>query len=214
MWGSERREVETVARPSTQAERRRDILDAAQRLIEQHDLAALRITDVASELGMTPNAIRYYYKDIEDLLAELCERSNERFYTRRRSVADAIDDAGERLAVTISAGLPSGAEDAEWRVIWRAVLAAGFEFDRKPEVSEIYHRQVGLYQSIFEYGASTGAFALAGPARGLAQSIMAMEDYLGYRIVARDPALDRPLALRLIRDYAQLAAGVTLPESP
>lgn len=202
-----------MARPSTQAERRQDILDAAQRLIERHDLAALRIADVASELGMTPNAIRYYYKEIEDLLAELCERSNERFYTRRRDVAEQLDDAGERLAVTIAAGLPTGAEDAEWRVIWRAVLAAGFEFDRRPEVSEIYHRQVGLYQSIFEYGVERGDFTLSGPPRSLAQSIMALEDYLGYRIVARDPALDRSIALGLVRDYAQLVTGVTLPDA-
>ncbi len=202
-----------MARPSTQTERRQDILDAAQRLIEHHDLAALRITDVASELGMTPNAIRYYYKEIEDLLAELCERSNERFYTRRRDVAEALDDAGERLAVTIAAGLPTGAEDAEWRVIWRAVLAAGFEFDRRPQVSEIYHRQVGLYQSIFEYGVEQGDFTLTGPPRGLAQTIMALEDYLGYRIVARDPALDRSIALGLVRDYAQLVTGVTLPDA-
>lgn len=200
-----------MARPSTQRQRRQDILDAATKLIERHDLSALRIGDVAAELGMTSNAIRYYYKDIEDLLAELCARSDERFYNRRLAVARSLDDAAERLAVTIAAGLPSGPEDAEWRVIWRAVLAAGFEFDRRPEVSQIYHRQVGLYESLFEYGAAAGQFVLAGPAHELAQSIMSMEDYLGYRIVARDPALDRPTALRLVRSYAQLVTGAELP---
>ena len=200
-----------MGRPVTQRQRRQDILDAARSLLERHDDAAVRIGDVAAELGMTSNAIRYYYKGIEDLLAELCARSNERFYTRRLQVAQSLDDAAERLAVTIAAGLPSGAEDAEWRVIWRAVLAAGFEFDRRPEVSQMYHRQVGLYESIFEYGASTGRFTLAGPAEELAQSIMSMEDYLGYRIVARDPAFDRPTALNLIRRYAQLVTGVQLP---
>lgn len=200
-----------MARPSTQRQRRQDILDAATKLIERHDLAALRIGDVAAELGLTANAIRYYYRDIEDLLVELCGRSNERFYDRRLEVARSIEDAPERLAVTIAAGLPSGPEDAEWRVIWRAVLAAGFEFDRRPEVSQIYHRQVGLYESIFEYGATTGQFTLAGPAHDLAQSIMSMEDYLGYRIVARDPALDRPTALHLVRSYAHVVTGADLP---
>lgn len=200
-----------MARPNTQQERRRDILNAAKNLIERHDLAALSIGDVADELGMTPNAIRYYYKDIEDLLTELCARSDQRFYTERLDVAESLEDAAERLAVTIAAGLPSSAEDAEWRVIWRAVLAAGFEFDKRPTVREIYHRQVGLYESIFEYGAATGRFTLAGPARELAQSIMAMEDYLGYRIVARDREIDRPTALRLVRGYAELATGVSLP---
>lgn len=203
-----------MARPNTQDQRREDILNAARKVIERHDLAALRIADVAAELRLTSNAIRYYYKDIDQLLEELCERSNERFYTERLSVAESIDDAAERLAVTIAAGLPRDAEDAEWRVIWRAVLAAGFEFNHRPEVSEIYHRQVGLYEWIFEQGAATGAFTLAGPAHGLAQTIMALEDYLGYRVVARDPALDRPTALQLVRGYAELVTAVELPPTP
>lgn len=200
-----------MARPSTQHQRRRDILNAAKNLIERHDVAALRMVDVADELGMTPNAIRYYYKDVDDLLAELIARSDARFYTERRRVADTLTDPAERLAVTIAAGLPEGAEDAEWRVIWRAVLAAGFEFDKRPEVREIYHRQVGLYESIFDYGAEAGAFVLAGPAHELAQTIMAMEDYLGYRIVARDHEFDRASALHLVRSYAQLVTHATLP---
>ncbi len=202
-----------MARPITQRQRRSDILKAASDLVGRQDTAAFRLADVAAELGMTPNAIRYYYKDVEDLLADLQNRSNERFYTRRLETALQIEDAAERLAVTIAAGLPSGAEDAEWRVIWRGVLAAGFEFDRRPEVSEVYHRQVGLYESIFEYGASTGAFKLAGPAKELAQSIMSLEDYLGYRVVARDPRLDRPTALNLVRHYAELVTGVKLPHT-
>ena len=203
-----------MARPSTQRQRRADILDAARNLLERHDLAALRLADVANELGMTSNAIRYYYKDVDDLLAELYARSNERFYTERLKVSESLDDAGERLARTIAAGLPLDAEDAEWRVIWRAVLAAGFEFDKRPEVREIYHRQVGLYESIFTMGAATGRFTLAGPAHDLAQTIMAMEDYLGYRIVARDHAFDRPTALHLIRSYAELVTQSTLPPAP
>lgn len=202
-----------MARPSTQKQRRRDILDAATSLVQRHDLGALRIGDVAAELGMTANAIRYYYKDVDDLLAELCARSNERFYHRRKQVAESFDDAGERLAVTIAAGLPSSSEDAEWRVIWRAVLAAGFEFDRRLEVSQIYHRQVDLYESIFEYGARIGRFTLVGHAHDLAMTIMSLEDYLGYRIVARDPDLDRPTALHLIRSYAETVTGAHLPQT-
>jgi hypothetical protein len=44
-------------------------------------------------------------------------------------------------------------------------------------------------------------------------TLMALEDYLGYRIVARDPALDRQTALRLMREYAELATGALLPST-
>ncbi|KAB0246063.1 helix-turn-helix transcriptional regulator, partial [Escherichia coli] len=51
-----------VARPNRQAQRREEILEAAITLIERHDLATLRIADVAAELGLTPNAVRYYFR--------------------------------------------------------------------------------------------------------------------------------------------------------
>jgi len=202
-----------MARPITRKERKRDILRAAGDLIARHDVASLRMADVAAELGITPNAVRYYFKDIDDLLRELCEWSDDRFYTARRERAATIDDPAEQLAVTISAGLPIGAEDREWRVIWRAVLAAGFEFDRRPEVQHIYHRQVGLYEEILSGGVAAGRFSLQAPPRDIAMSIMSLEDYLGYRIVARDPDLDRATALRLVRGYAELATGTRLPQA-
>ena len=40
---------------------------------------------------------------------------------------------------------------------------------------------------------------------------MSLEDYLGYRIVARDPMLSRADGLRLMRGYAELATNSTLP---
>lgn len=60
-----------MARPNRQAERRGDIMDAAIGLIERHDLATLKLADVAAELGLTTNAVRYYFKDMAELLSEL-----------------------------------------------------------------------------------------------------------------------------------------------
>ncbi|BBY48752.1 TetR family transcriptional regulator [Mycolicibacterium arabiense] len=200
-----------MARPNRQAERREEILAAAVGLIERHDLATLRIADIAAELGLTANAVRYYYRDMDHLLSELALRSDVRFYDDRLAIARSADDVRQRLALTIAAGLPSGPEDAEWRAIWRAVLAAGFELDERRDVQGIYHRQVGLYAQILTEGVDAGCFRLPTPARDVAMTLMSMEDYLGYRIVARDPEMDRATALRLMRDYAQLATGARLP---
>ncbi|OBF30458.1 TetR/AcrR family transcriptional regulator [Mycobacterium sp. ACS4331] len=200
-----------MARPVRRAQRRTEILDAAITLIETHDLAELRLSDVADELGLTPNAVRYYFKDMDQLLSELAQRSDTRFYDDRLEVVERTDDPRTQLALTIATGLPTGPEDAEWRAIWRAVLAAGFELDNRPDVQHIYHRQVDLYTQILAGGADAGAFTLAAPARDVAMTLMSMEDYFGYRIVARDPALDRTTALRLMRSYAELATGAELP---
>jgi AcrR family transcriptional regulator len=194
-------------------ERRGEILDAAIALIERHDLASLKIADVAAELGLTANAVRYYFKDMDQLLSELALRSDIRFYDERLAVVERTDDAPTQLALTIAAGLPTGPEDAEWRSIWRAVLAAGFELDQRRDVQGIYHRQVDLYARVLTDGERAGAFRLGSPARDIAMTLMSLEDYLGYRIVARDPALNRQTALRLMREYAELATGVRLPST-
>ena len=201
-----------VARPNRQARRRKEILDATIGLIERHDLATLRLSDVAAELGTTANAVRYYFKDMHQLLSELALRSDVRFYDDRLAAATRTPDVREQLARTIAAGLPTGPEDAEWRAIWRAVLAAGFELDQRRDVQGIYHRQVKLYTRILNAGNTDGTFALRTPARDVAMTLMSVEDYLGYRIVARDPEMSRKTALRLMRQYAELATGATLPK--
>lgn len=201
-----------MARPNKQVERRRDIMDAAIALIERHDLATLKLSDVAEELGLTTNAVRYYFKDMTQLLSELALRSDVRFYDERLELQNASGDVCEALAMTMAAGLPTGPEDAEWRAIWRAVLSAGFELDQRGDVQGIYHRQVDLYAALLTGGAEHGVFRLRHPARDIAMTLMAMEDYFGYRIVARDPGLNRATALRLMRQYAEGEIGVVLPE--
>jgi AcrR family transcriptional regulator len=210
--GSDRGDAE-MARPNRQVERRRDIMDAAIALIERHDLATLKLADVAGELGLTTNAVRYYFKDMTHLLSELALRSDSRFYDDRLRLRTENADPRVQLARTIAAGLPTGAEDAEWRAIWRAVLAAGFDLDTRRDVQGIYYRQVDLYADLLAAGAEAGVFELGGPARDIAMTMMSMEDYFGYRIVARDPGLSRTTALRLMRQYAELATGASIPET-
>ncbi|QEN15231.1 TetR/AcrR family transcriptional regulator [Mycolicibacterium sp. ELW1] len=201
-----------MARPNRQVERRGDIMDAAIALIERHDLATLKLSDVAAELGLTTNAVRYYFKDMTQLLSELALRSDVRFYDDRLRLRTESDDPCRQLAQTIAAGLPAGPEDAEWRAIWRAVLAAGFDLDTRRDVQGIYHRQVGLYTDLLDAGARSGAFRLSDPARDIAMTLMSMEDYFGYRIVARDPEINRATAFRLMRRYAELATDASIPQ--
>lgn len=201
-----------MARPNKQVERRRDIMDAAIALIERHDLATLKLADVAEELGLTTNAVRYYFKDMTQLLSELALRSDVRFYDERLLLQSTASDPREQLVLTMAAGLPTGPDDAEWRAIWRAVLSAGFELDQRGDVQGIYHRQVDLYTDLLVAGEKREVFRLRHPARDVAMTLMSMEDYFGYRIVARDPMLSRAAALRLMRQSAELAVGVALPE--
>ena len=88
-----------MGRPNRQAERRRDIMDAAIALIERHDLATLKLSDVAAELGLTTNAVRYYFKDMTQLLSELALRSDVRFFEERLRLGDETQRQLSDLAI-------------------------------------------------------------------------------------------------------------------
>ncbi|GAA2836294.1 TetR family transcriptional regulator [Leucobacter komagatae] len=200
-----------MARPNTQAQRREDIHQAAITLVGRSDLAQITIPEIAATLGVTANAVRYYYPDIETLIAELAQRSDKRFYHDRLALLEEHSDPAVRLEQLMSAGLPTGPEDAEWRVIWMAILDAGFNLQNRSDVQSIYHRQVGLYASVLADGEARGVFQLRQDAHEIAMTLMSMEDYLGYRIVARDPQISRNIALNLMRGYADSVTNLGAP---
>lgn len=90
-----------MARPDRSAERREEILDAAVTLIERHDIATLRLADLASHMGLTTNAVRYYFKDISQVLSELAQRSDDRFKGEGRKYY-----AGQKGAKSHDGGSP------------------------------------------------------------------------------------------------------------
>lgn len=190
-----------MVRPNTQARRREDIHQAAISLVGASDLAHVTIPQIAEHLGVTANAVRYYYPDVTTLIAELALRSDKRFYLDRLALLEQSADPSTQLEQMMGAGLPTGPEDAEWRVIWMAILDAGFDLGSRTDVQSIYHRQVELYESVLTAGAEQGSFQLRQSAKDIAMTLMSMEDYFGYRIVARDPQVSRDIALHLMRGY-------------
>ncbi|GAA4479850.1 TetR/AcrR family transcriptional regulator [Enteractinococcus fodinae] len=190
-----------MARPARWKERRKEILETAIKVIEDVGLQDFGIPQVAAEMRLTPNAIRYYFADTEELLRALAALSDDRFLARRRELIASKETYSQKLNALIEAGLPSGVEDYEWRVIWRAVLATDFQLDKAPEVEGIFHRQRELYEEVISAGAAAGEFDLRTSAAEAAMTLMSLEDYLGYRIVARDRSIDRDTALQLMRSY-------------
>lgn len=200
-----------MARPVTQQERRRDIVEAALALLAE-DEATVGIREVAHRLNLTPNAVRYYYRDAGELLWAVRERVEERFLTARIEALAETDDPAEQLARTMGAGLPSGPHDVEWRVTFRPVLSGRVTPDLGHTINEVFFRQVAIYQRILEHGTASGVFVPSLPIEDIARTLMIMEDYQGLRIVTFDPAFDRSDALRLMREYVRQVTGAQVPE--
>jgi AcrR family transcriptional regulator len=200
-----------MARKKNQTARRAQLTEAAQRAIAEHGASAVRIEHVAQEAGVSPNTVRYYFKDVEELLWEAHRRAIERFYTKRVDQARAIEDPIEKLVATIDSGVASGPDDLETRL-----LCEGLRLARDSELfsvlmTTLHKQQELLYESILELGAAKGVFKLADDVHTIAQTLVALEDICGIRMMQHDPTIDHDEGRLLVLAYARLATGVDLP---
>ena len=203
--------AKTAGRESRQkSAKRNDLLEAAQRAMAEHG-TAVRLNQVAEHAGMTSGAILYHYPDLQDLLVDANRAGMERFYTERVAALEGINDPAERLTVTITSGLPVAQDDEEVRLL----CALGGEAARNTIyavlLTALFDRQVAMYQTLLDTGATQGVFQLSSDSLTISRNLVALEDAYGYRIMASHPTLDHDVAANLILDYARLATSHPLP---
>jgi putative CocE/NonD family hydrolase len=198
-----------VPRKKDQGLRRKQIRDAALRILATRGLYDLKLRDIAEEAGLTPASVLYYYPELDDLLAEAFRHAIERSFERRREVVEGADDARERLVNAVRAGMPTGSEDAELLLLWEAL-----PFERtSPAVADLDRltvaRQVDLYASILELGVAQGHFVTAGEPRTIAWNLLALEERHGLGVLfGHLPSAEE--AERLVLSFASLATGCDL----
>jgi len=126
--------------------------------------------------------------------------------------AHAIGDPVERLVATIDSGVASGPDDMETRLLCEGKRLAGDSELFSVLMNTLYKQQELLYQNILELGVARGAFHLKDQVSRIAQTLVALEDICGIRIVQNDPTMDHAEGRRMLLAYARLATGVDLPE--
>ena len=205
-----------MARPNRQVERRSEIMDAAIALDRTarpgHAQARRRRRGTRTDDKRGPLLLQGHGRS--------CCRSSpcgptSASTTSGSRLVERTDDVPTQLAMTMAAGLPTGSGGR------RMASDLAGRSGRRVRTGSARRRARDLPPA---GRASTSGSAHRGregrrvppraqPARDIAMTVMSMEDYFGYRIVARDPALDRRTALRLMREYAELATGARLPST-
>src|SRR3954454_11124353 len=205
-------------RPRRQDQRRRQLTEAARRVVLERGAVALRVKDVANRTGLAPSTVLYYYPEIADLLLDVGSAAMSRYAERRGEAVRAVDDPAGRLRLAIHLGIPSGPDDEESRLLYEIDALTGTSRAFDTLSAGFFDRQVALYEGILEAGRAGNAFELSAPAPRLARGLVAMEDGLGLQVVIGHPAISSDDAERILLDYASIAAGtdlcsVELPEA-
>ncbi|GAA0461981.1 TetR family transcriptional regulator [Paractinoplanes deccanensis] len=194
-----------MARPKEQTARRGEIVAAARRAIRDRGLAGLRIKDVAREAGLSPGSVSYYYGDFDDLLADVHQDAVDRFYWQRLHAIEAVGDPAAQLAALVRAGVPAGADDETFRVLYELHVHAARNRTHAVLMTALYDREVSLYQQVLR---ALGLSAEA--ARTVAENAVALEDAYGLHLVGRNAHVSPASARANILSYLTLATAAEL----
>lgn len=173
-----------MARPSTQKQRRSEVIEAALEAAAEHGLRNLSLTDVANQAGVTRGALLYYYDDLDAILVEAHAAGMARVGSDREALVAQQRGPAAKLAAAIRAGLPSGPDDGLMRLLYEFDVLAGKSPLHDELVQQLYRQQLSLYTGILREGVASGDFALTGPLEDVAMNFVALEDAYGLHIVA------------------------------
>ena len=191
-----------MARPSTQQQRRIEVVQAALDAAADRGLRKLSLTDVANQAGVTRGALLYYYDDLDAILVEAHAAGMARVGSERAALVNQKSGASAQLDAAITAGLPSGPDDALMRLLYEFDVLAGKSPLHDELVQKLYQEQLALYRGILAAGVESGDFTLTGPIDDIAMNFVALEDAFGLHIVAGG-SITVADAERAIRLYAQ-----------
>jgi len=142
--------------------RRDEILTATVDLVDRLGLAAVRVGDVANELGISASLVFYHFGTKDDLVAEAFAHAVERDLGRIDKVA-ASPDPVERLRKLLRLYGPTG-QAVGWRVWIDAWALAQREAHIRSVLRRLDQRWEDALRQVVDDGVASGAFTCADPA--------------------------------------------------
>ncbi|MFC8918602.1 TetR/AcrR family transcriptional regulator [Streptomyces sp. NPDC057116] len=145
------------------AERREELLRAAVEQIEARGVAAVRIADVASALGVSNALVLYHFSTKEKLVAAAFAYAAEGDLAHLRRVLGRRTTAVRRLRAAVHWYAPTGRAKG-WR-LWIEGWAAALREPALREVAQDLDRQwKAALTGVIAEGAAAGEFRCADPA--------------------------------------------------
>ncbi|MFI8828282.1 TetR/AcrR family transcriptional regulator [Streptomyces sp. NPDC053431] len=192
------------------AERREALLRAAVARIEARGVAALRIADVAAELGVSNALVLYHFATKEQLVAAAFAHAAEQDLARLRTLLGRRTTAVRRLRAAVRWYAPTG-QAKGWR-LWIESWAAA---PREPALREVAGALDRAWKdaltSVISEGAAAGEFSCADPAAA-AWRLTAFLDGMAVQMTAYPGTLSRATMLEWAD--AALTRELGLPSPP
>jgi AcrR family transcriptional regulator len=168
--------------------RREEILTATTDLLDRIGLAAIRVADVADELGVSPALVFYHFGTKDALVADAFAHAVDRDLAKLDQATTKGTDPLDRLRRVLRLYGPTGAA-----IGWRVWIDAWALAQREPVIRKVLrrldHRWAAALQEVIQEGVADGSFTCPDPAAAVAR-VSALLDGLSvatlvYRTVTR-----------------------------
>ncbi|MGV9249338.1 TetR/AcrR family transcriptional regulator [Streptomyces sp. NPDC003710] len=192
------------------ARRREELLRAAVGQIEARGVAAVRIADVASALGVSNALVLYHFSTKEKLVAEAFAYAAEDDLAHLRKLLGRRTSALRRLRTAVRWYAPTG-QAKGWR-LWIEGWAAALREPAVREVTRDLDRQwKAAITEVVAEGVAAGEFRCPDPA-GTALRLTALLDGLAVQMTAYEGTVSRARALEWVDEALARELGVDRAE--
>jgi TetR/AcrR family transcriptional regulator, fatty acid metabolism regulator protein len=181
-----------AARADRQADRRRQILDAAVKVFARNGFHRARVGDIAEEAGVAYGLVYHYFSSKEALLETIFRDTWTQMLARVREVEGSRADASEQVRQVTALLLRTWRRDPDLvRVLVREVTRSPHV---QQEIEEITEGMKAL-ERIIERGQRTGEFrAQIDPRLGAVVFYGALDEILTGWVLGQLPDTDEDIA--------------------
>ena len=200
-------------RPRLTRERRREILEAAVRVIADRGICETRISDVADRVGASSALIIYYFDSKDELLTEALAFAEDRFYMDTFHELAMLDTPTAKLirlielSTTMFGDEVTSGDWALWIELWSRAL-------RRPDAARkreaLDRRWRSTIADIVREGQQSGEFAGIDPDR-FAILLGTLIDGLAIQAVLGDRDVTEEVMSSICFDVAARELGFELP---
>jgi AcrR family transcriptional regulator len=200
--------------------RRKQILEAAGRVITERGICDARIADIAKTASTSTGLILYYFGTKDQLLADALTYAEGEFYLQVFNGITSLADPRDQLAYLIAASCP-GVPEADklgelaedwklWLELWARALHDDVAARKRAALDRRWRATIA---DIVREGQRRGVFANVDP-HDFAIEFAALMDGLALQVVLDDTEFDGERMRTMLLSQAMLRLEFSLDEPP
>ncbi|MCI0688438.1 MAG: TetR family transcriptional regulator [Sporichthyaceae bacterium] len=172
-----------MPRPSVEAQRRAQILQATCEVIAERGFRAVRVADVADRAGTSTGTVHYYFDTKRELIHAAFEHNFAESLQRRSAILASAADPHQRLVEFVDSYLPTSQTTVTaWRV-WTELWGEALHTPGLQELNDsVYGEWRRVVAGIIRDGQARNLFRTGDPV-GYANALIAMIDGLAIQVL-------------------------------